>query len=530
MTTNPPSSIYQLKKPQSSDCNSAHDYINDGRVVSTYRLTQLTSNSKLFTVIDNNFTQSYAKTVFDTMTCLYASTKYSSTPLGYRYNNINYKNMFIDVDIQNYNKKMFEDNTINLKANYINSKNGEYILLNKCPGTDTINEISFNDIVSGDRGYNETEPNQKQNIINDFNIGKITYSYKCFTIMNAYSPVTNYTHENQFKNLSGSQINIRDFFRDFYGVDSNEYRFSLINHLKEENIIQNLNEKYDYWLVSKYFDEEPSTIQGTRPPKYYRYTELIEVIPKDGRIRYKRFKVYDPPIFNDPIKESKYISLIPNLTFEDFCIGNLYKIIGEEKNHINIFIKEMTDLLGLNRKALQFFHIHVGYNCEEKLIILTIHGKYELTSELKHTIIDNINPIESIPDNLAKKGKKKERPIKFNNFLTSSCEVSILANDYTDITPLQWYEHNTYIIINQSGGVTVLKHHITHAIDSNLLGISNFSLNILANQDNDILYAPEAFFTEMYDPFMAGGRKKKSIIKSKYNKKSRKINKHNCNI
>jgi hypothetical protein len=514
-----PKSIMPSTLPDPSDYSSAHDYINDGKLSCPYLLSKLVSDSK-FTVVPNSFTQTYAKTVFDTMTCLYASTKYSSTPLGYRYNGKNYKNMFIDVDIQNYNKKMFENNTINLKnAKYINSKNGDYILLNKCPGTDTINEISIHNIVSGDKAHNEFQPNQIQNIINDYDYMNKKYLYKCFTIMNAYSPVTYFTHENQYKSLSGSRDNIRDFFFDFYGDSIHKYRFTLINYFrKPSELIMNLNEHYDYWLVSKYFDEESDP-----RAKYWLFSELIEVIPNkdEGTIKYKRFKVYDPTIYRTPIQIEQFKKKIPQLLFEDFCIGNLYKIIGIEKNHINMFIKEMTTLLGLNRNALEFFHIHVGYNCDEKLIILTIHGKYEITHELNHTNIDNIDPNESIP----KYYSKLLKPIKYNNFLNTTCQNSILMQSPTDITLTQWNDHNTYIIINESGNVTVLKHTIQKAIPSNLLCITNFSLNILANQDEDILYAPEVIPNPIYDPFPGGGRKKKrSIIKSKYNKKkSRKI-------
>lgn len=520
ITTN----FFQKKAPLESSVETAHEYITENRTdFAKYTFQSIKSNPK-FSIVENHFTQSVALSVFNTMTCLYASTMFSYTPLGYRIGDINYKNKFIDVDIQNYDKKMFEGNSFNLKANLIDSINGKYILLNKCPGTRSINEISINDIVSGDKGYYELSPNQIQNVINDYipplkgAIQKYIYPYKCFTMLNAYSPVTYYTHPKKQQNLSGSKDNIRDFFVDFYGNYDTEYRFEKINDYITD--LTNLHPvKYDYWLVSKYFDIEPLKAPGIRQKKYYFITELIEIIYTEGDIKYKRFKVNDTPILKPTSKQDTQ-NVVNSLTFEDFCIGNNYKIIGQQKEDINTFISEMITLLNLKRSALEFFHIHVGYNCIEELIILTIHGKYEITGELNHTIIDNISSSQSIPTYI--KADRSTR-IKFNNVLTDSCQVSILAQKPSDISQSQWEDHNTYIIIDKFGVVTVLKHHVQNSIDSNLLGISNFSLNILANQDDDILYTPEVIPNSIYVPPSAGGRKKKSIIKSKYNKKSRKI-------
>ena len=154
-------------------------------------------------------------------------------------------------------------------------------------------------------------------------------------------------------------------------------------------------------------------------------------------IKYKRFKVNDTPILKPTSKQDTQ-NVVNSLTFEDFCIGNNYKIIGQQKEDINTFISEMITLLNLKRSALEFFHIHVGYNCIEELIILTIHGKYEITGELNHTIIDNISSSQSIPTYI--KADRSTR-IKFNNVLTDSCQVSILAQKPSDISQSQWEEY-----------------------------------------------------------------------------------------
>jgi len=155
-----------------------------------------------------------------------------------------------------------------------------------------------------------------------------------------------------------------------------------------------------------------------------------------------------------------------------------------------MLIKLVTIDLNINRNALEFFHIHVSYCFIHRLIILTIHGKYEITDEFSDVKL----PDKTLLLNAVKNYKTTQ--FKFDSNQSNFKSIDS-GNGWTNLTAAEWSEHNTYVILDEHGAMYYLKKDDYTKYFPNLQSIGLFSLNILPSDDGDILVNREVL-TELF--------------------------------
>ena len=429
----------------------------------------------------------FSTDVYNILVEIYASHFYSSTPLGYsitrdKINHI-YRNKYIETNILNYNISMFRYNTIQNYATY----NPPFFELNNCPLADPNNTI---DLISQSFFLNYFRKNvsrfKNDKIIDDFD--QAVDHNKCTSIINSYFHSTTFRLENNFNE---DPIELIDFLNNFYVPSSTlTSTFSLI--FIDQDFIEIWNSKFSNKILNS-SEYKLYAIKETNIATQvdYRITEIIQVkynyLPHIRKydLEFSRFQVFQPQFTRINLKE-----LISSIKITKFNIGNLFKIKDIYKNKLNQLIKLITSDLQINQNALEFFHIHVSYCFINRLIILTIHGKYEITNEFKDVKL----PDRTLLLNAVKNYKTTQFTLDSKQSNLKSIDS---GNGWANLTPAEWSEHNTYVILDEHGGIYYLKKDDYTSYFPNLQSIGLFSLNILPSDDGDILVNREVL-TELF--------------------------------